>query len=90
MLLSQNHIKQDTLYSLDCIIFLMKGLFEREHHTWKQLNVRAMPKTIFFPKKSPLRQIHIKKLANIFPISFQNSLWKIEWVHKLHLKTGKR
>ena len=51
VLRSQNHIKHDTLYSVDWIIFLIKGLFEPKYHTWIQLNVRAKPKTKLSSKK---------------------------------------
>ena len=68
---SQNHIKHDTLYTLDWI-FLIKGLFEPKYHTWIQLKVRAKPRTTFFSERSPIRQIHIKDVAITFPTSFHN------------------
>ena len=68
---SQNHIKHDTLYTLDWI-FLIKGLFEPKYHTWIQLKVRAKPRTTFFSERSPIRQIHIKEVAITFPTSFHN------------------
>ena len=67
-------------------IFTIKGLFEPNNHTWRQLNVRARPKTKFFSKRSLLRQNHIKEVAISFPISVQHLKWMFEWVHKPHLK----
>ena len=42
---TQNHIKQDRLHSLNPIQFSTANMFEPEYQFWKQVNVRAMPKT---------------------------------------------
>ena len=69
VLLSQNHIKHDTLYSLEWSVFLIKGLFEPKYYNWIPLNVRAMPKTQKISERWSNRQIKIKEVKITFPTS---------------------
>ena len=50
--LSQNHIEHDTLYILNSIDLLIKGMFETKDHTWIKINVPARPQTRKILKKN--------------------------------------
>ena len=73
--LSQNHIEHDTLYFLNSIDLLLKGMFETKDHTWIKINVPARPQTRkILKKKHSLGNFTTKKLLSIFRLPL--NIWR--------------
>ena len=65
----QKNIENDPWYSLNSNQFLTANIFELKYQMWRQVNVRAGPKTKSLPEKSSSMQNYIQTHSFAFPPS---------------------